>query len=480
MFASDKRPGFVMIDPKLQPTNLHYLVIGALHPNHIEETFNLSLTMQGESPSEYITFGSDSIRSEYFRRLYAATGGLPRFIQYVIMVTCIKVRHINSLDDISRALYLGHSKMMEVGYRNHFYVPKSLISNSDYYEAYVTLLACAALQVPLKMDSLVLVGDVKVPLLQLVDLFTFSLDKQEDKTFVLLKISSWTFRNFRDHSQLATFHDFRIPFLKILLAYPEFVGPELMLEYLLHATLLSRLNRSGKENTLCSTLPFFHLSPELATTNVKIGLIKSSFLPKLNPSGLAPSITQEDIELLRKKTRRRWPPTFSINGYWESLCDQGGLFLLHTIGVPAPCSHSPDLLHHLPDLICGYLCKGGRSISWNDLCDEITKATALLQTKKKVCLVLVAMKFETELEAAVTNSGNPVGLRISSGSWGYEDNKLIQILGEDLDGSRVVLTLPNDMELLGKSQLLLLRELINSRLNPEKLSEIHLTLLGEE
>jgi hypothetical protein len=157
-----------------------------------------------------------------------------------------------------------------------------------------------------------------------------------------------------------------------------------------------------------------------------------------------------------------------------------------------PLSHSPDVLHHLTALICGYLCKEGDSITWGDLRDEVDKATSLLQTKKKVCLVLVALGFGGELKSAVTNSGDPLGLRVSVGSWSYQDKKL-QLLPrrntraatyKTNEEPKVVLTLPNGMELLvlsdgslrrllGAKQLLALRELIDLRLNPEKLSLTH-------
>jgi hypothetical protein len=114
MFATDKTPGFSMVDLKVSPTKHHHLVIGALQPNHIEETFNLSETKDGKSLSVFIKFGSDTIRSEFFRRLYAATGGLPRCIHYALEALCIEgTIQVNSPEDIAQALDLGYSREYE-------------------------------------------------------------------------------------------------------------------------------------------------------------------------------------------------------------------------------------------------------------------------------------------------------------------------------------------------------------------------------
>jgi hypothetical protein len=247
MFATDKTPVFSLVDLKVSPTKHHHLVIGALQPNHIEETFNLSKTKEGKPLSDYIKFGSDTIRSEFFRRLYVATGGLPRCIHYALEALCIEGPVQVNSENIAKALYLGYSHMIRTGnISNHFAVPRTLILDIDYYNAYVNLLGCAALKVPLNKESLVPVGDDKFPLLRLVDLFTFSLDKHEDKfgaAQVLLKISEWTLKNFRDISPVSvTSNDVRLPFLETLLSFPELVGPGSTLEYLVRTTLLSRLS----------------------------------------------------------------------------------------------------------------------------------------------------------------------------------------------------------------------------------------------
>jgi hypothetical protein len=158
-------------------------------------------------------------------------------------------------------------------------------------------------------------------------------------------------------------------------------------------------------------LPFFQLSPDLAKVQIDAKGLSStpSFIPKMTSTGLAPCITSGDIQLLRKEPKQRWHRNFSADGSWGLICNDKGLFPLHTIGVSAPLSHSPDVLHHLTTLICGYLCKEGDSITWDDLRD-VDKAMFLLQTKKNVCLLLVALGFSGELKFAVTNSGDPLGL----------------------------------------------------------------------
>jgi hypothetical protein len=198
-----------------------------------------------------------------------------------------------------------------------------------YYNAYVNLLGYAALKVPLSKDSQVPVGANDVSLLRLVNLFNFSLDNYRDPSSgaitqqVLLKISEWTLKNFREVSPpSAKKHDVRLPFLETLLSFPELVSPGSTLEYLVRTTLLSRLRQLvafAEDKTLDSMLSFFQLSPDFA--KIEIAETGHSAIPSFLPKMLSdekPIITEKDIELLLKNPTRRWHRNFSALS-WPSI-----------------------------------------------------------------------------------------------------------------------------------------------------------------
>ena len=95
------------------------------------------------------------------------------------------------------------------------------------------------------------------------------------------------------------------------------------------------------------------------------------------------------------------------------------LFPINTIGLPAPKSHSPDIIFHSHNVFLCFvnkLNKESNPIQWSQVEDEIEKAKLLLPLNKLVVLVILALHFGEEINQSIKSSGLSY-LSLDSGNW---------------------------------------------------------------
>jgi len=207
-------------------------------------------------------------------------------------------------------------------------------------------------------------------------------------------------------------------------------------------------------------------------------------IPKLVVDEAQAKPAEEVLDSILKNHEQPWSRNMSVSELKKLV--ESEVFPPHTVGYPAPKSHSPDVIMQcltqqpLMRVIAGFQCKlGDTPITWKVLQEELNNAEWWCNVCDELCLVVVAFTLGAELQAAF-GAGSTNKLVVSSGRYTLTKEKKLEKISQEQrtrGGSQEVkLEVPVKMQLvvlgddglqsfLGADAVAQLRTLLQTRAN---------------
>lgn len=515
-FVTGKQAAFALLgyqllhttQGKTSPTDHLHLVLGALKATDIQETYKeTQLYYSSKCLSEFVccATGNPELLPYLCQRIRDLTAGLPRMVKACFEALCqiqCGPLVLDSKAAIDTALERAYGRILRTGLlsgratRTKHLMCNPAAMTGPFSAAYSMLLLASFLQVPLDTrGEVALSSHTKIHLLRVIDKLDLYIDpvvrgivskeeeeeEEEGKHLVRVCFSQWTMRYLREKR---TNLDARLlPVLPLWDVPAAVLGKGDPLEWLVRVRATYALSLGSAGHGELKWAELFDVFRGTLLANLAIAI------DKLEPVRCIPKVVKNgDMPAAETLASDPWCKSMGAR-HWRALFASDA-FPVHTIGYPAPESHSPDVLVRCSDsVVAGFVCKLGTTpITWAALRDEIEKANHLLTTTacEKLCLVLVALTLGEELQSSF-RPGDATKLVLPAGKWRYcaaAEKKLDQREPKKGKVEGVLkLTIPPRMELvilgeeglrsfLGAESVKALQELVRKRRDPKEVTVV--------